>query len=139
MTYSEFVTQPIAMWSKVLHKSDEVARLEGICTRTTIGFSERVQNTVENTREKNLVALAQERQELDKLIAELLRVQGEVRSFFYECLSLEEADILEWKYINGKTVKEIADILRIEEQSVRNKVSRCDKKARQKYNEYEKV
>lgn len=137
MTYSEFVSQPISVWRKILHKNDEVARLEGLCMRATVGFSERTQRTVANNQEKNLVSLAQARRELDELVLELTKAQGEVRSFLYEVLEPKEADVLEWKYVNGKSVREIADTLQIEEQSARNKISKCDKKARRKYNEYE--
>ena len=139
MTYDEFVTRPLVIWRQILHKSDEIARLEGLCLRTTVSFGERVQNTVENTREKNLVALSQSRAEMDEMIADLMQVQAEIREFLYDCLKVEEADVLEWKYINGKSVKEIAETLDIEEQSVRNKISRCEKKARSKYIEYMKV
>ena len=139
MTYNEFMTRPLAIWRQILHKSDEVAKLEGLCLRTTASFGERVQNTVENTREKNLVALSQSKAEMNEMVAELMRVQAEIREFLYDSLRIEEADVLEWKNINGKSVKEIAETLGIEEQSVRNKLSRYEKKARARYIEYTKV
>lgn len=139
MTYEEFVTRPLAIWRELLHKSDEVARLEGLCMRATTTLGERVQNTVGNSQERNLVALADARRELNGLISTLMAVQDEVRVFLYNNLPLDGADILEWKYVNGKSIKDIAETLGFEEQTVRNKISKYDREARKKYIEYKKV
>lgn len=139
MNYNEFVTQPIAVWRRILHKRDEVAKLEEICLIANSQLGERVQSSIENRKEKSLVAYAQSKNELNEMIDELMVVQAEVREFFYECLEIDEADVLEWKYVNGKSIKDIADILGVEEQTARNKVCQYDKKARKLYIEYKKV
>jgi DNA-binding CsgD family transcriptional regulator len=133
MTYDEFINRPNTIWRRVLHKSEEVMRIEAICTRATSVFGERVQSSFDNTKEKNYIALIEARRELYGLMEEHDIAQEEVREFLYGSLSEEEADLLEWKYIDGKNAKEIADIFCEQEQTIRNKMSRFEKKARDRF------
>ncbi|MBQ1293091.1 MAG: hypothetical protein IIY21_03575 [Clostridiales bacterium] len=130
MMYDEFVNRPYRMWRKVLHKSDEVIRIEAICTKSTSVFGERVQSSFQNSQEKNYAILIDAKKELEELMEEHRKAEDEVRRFLYDNLTHEEADLLEWKYIDGKSAKDIAKILKEREQTVRNKVSRSDRKAR---------
>ena len=130
MTYNEFVTRPYRIWRRIMHKSDEVMRIEAICTKSTAVFGERVQSSFENTREKNYIALIEAKKELYELMEEHKEAQDEVREFLYDNLTLEEADLLEWKYVDGKSIKDIAILLNEQEQTVRNKASKYEKKAR---------
>ncbi|MBQ1570219.1 MAG: hypothetical protein IIZ78_03760 [Clostridiales bacterium] len=130
MMYDEFVNRPYRMWRKILHKSDEVIRIEAICTKSTSVFGERVQSSFQNSQEKNYAILIDAKKELEELMEEHRKAEDEVRRFLYDNLTHEEADLLEWKYIDGKSAKDIAKILKEREQTVRNKVSRSDRKAR---------
>lgn len=130
MTYDEFVTRPYRIWRRIMHKSDEVIRIEAICMKSTSVFGERVQSSFENSQEKNYVALIEAKRELGELMEEHKEAQEEVREFLYDNLTLEEADLLEWKYIDGKSAKDIAKLLNEQEQTIRNKASRYDRKAR---------
>ena len=133
MTYNEFITRPYRIWKRIMHKSEEVMRIEAICMKSTQVFGERVQSSFENSQEKNYLALIEARRELDRLIDEHKMAQDEVRTFLYENLSINEADLLEWKYIDGKSIKDIAELLHEQEQTVRNKASKYEKKARNIY------
>ena len=130
MTYNEFMTRPYRIWRRIMHKADEVIRIEAICMKSTSVFGERVQSSFENTREKSYIALIEAKKELDGLMDEHKKAKDEVSEFLYDNLTLEEADLLEWKYIDGKSIKDIAKIKKEQEQTIRNKVSKVDKKAK---------
>lgn len=130
MTYNEFITRPYRIWKRIMHKSDEVIRIEAICMKSTQVFGERVQSSFDNSQERNYIALVEAKRELNELMDEHKRAQDEVREFLYDNLSINEADLLEWKYIDGKSIKDIAELLHEQEQTVRNKASKYEKKAR---------
>lgn len=134
MTYNEFVMRPYRMWRRIMHKSDEVIRIEAICMKSTQVFGERVQSSFQNSQERNYIALVEAKRELNEMMDDYKKAQDEVREFLYENLSVHEADLLEWKYIDGKSIQEIADLLHEQEQTVRNKASKYEKKARNIFN-----
>ena len=130
MTYDEFVNKPYRIWLRVLHKADEVLRIEAICTKATTTYGEKVQSSFDNSQEKNYLALIDAKKELNELLEEHKEAESAVRSFFYGYLDADEADIMEWKYIDGKSPKQIAKIRNEQEQTIRNKISRYENKAR---------
>lgn len=130
MPYYEFVKEPSRIWRKIQHKSDEVLRIEAICMKTTTVFGEKVQSSFDNSQERNYIALVDAKKELTSLLEEHRKAQDEVRRFFYEHLDEEEADLLEWKYIDGKSARDIAKITGSQEQTIRNRTSKSDRKAR---------
>ena len=111
MTYNEFITRPYRIWKRIMHKSDEVIRIEAICMKSTQVFGERVQSSFDNSQERNYIALVEAKRELNELMDEHKKAQDEVREFLYDNLSINEADLLEWKYIDGKSIKDIAELL----------------------------
>ena len=139
MTYEKFINRPLAIYGKILHQVDNVRRLEDVCMKATSVLSERVQTSRENTLEKNYVALADAKRELADMIAELDVVSKEVRDFLYGNLNIDDADILEWKYINGKSNSEISKIQNLTYSGATTKISRAEKKAEEAYlRRYEK-
>ena len=133
MTYDEFVTAPLRLIGKIQHKSDEVAIKMNIAMKTTTSFGDIASKPQGNRVEKSVMRYLEAKEELDSLLEELERRKAIVREFLYEALALESADILEWKYINGKSIQEIADIKNITYQSMKNKISKADREAREKY------
>ena len=130
MTYDEFVNKPYRIWMRVLHKADEVLRIEAICTRATTTYGEKVQSSFDNSKERNYIVLIEAKRELREILEEHRKAEDEVRDFFYEHLETDEADIMEWKYIDGKSPKQIAEIRNEQEQTIRNKISKYENKAR---------
>ncbi len=133
MTYDEFITKPYMIWRKILHKSDEVVKIETVCTKATSVLGERVNSSPMNSQERNYVVLSETKKELSRLLDEYAVARDEVVAFLYGNLEHEEADLLEWKYIGAKTVKEMAELMSEQEQTIRNKMSRYEKKARSAY------
>lgn len=133
MRYDEFVNRPLVLYSRVEHQAETVRRLETICMSTTIELGERVQTSRQNTQEKKYAALADAQKKLNGLISDLLASCEEVRAFLYENLSHEDADLLEWRYIGEKSLMEIAEIQGLSYQTVKNRISEAERKARGKY------
>lgn len=135
MTYNEFVKRPNRIRRRISHKIEDVMLKESICMRSTTTLGERVQTSPTNTQEIAYLRYIDAKNDLNDLASELELAQTEVRDFFYGNLSFDEADLLEWRYIDGKSPQEIADVLNIAYQTAKNKLSRADKKARSKYYE----
>ena len=138
MTYDEFMTRPLRLGMKIQHKTDEVIIKANIATRVTTSLSERVMSSPENKTELNVLRYIDAKRELQALIDEQERVKAEVCEFLYDNLSLGDADILEWKYIDGKSIQDISDIKGIAYQTAKNKLSQADKNARKKYQEVQR-
>ena len=77
--------------------------------------------------------LKQAKKELDDLQEEYDSACDDVRDFLYANLKLMDADVLDWKYCNGKSVKEIAEIRNITYSGAANRISRAEARARSKY------
>ena len=133
MKYDEFVNRPLVLYSRVAHQAETVQRLENICMNTTNMLDEKVQASRQNVQEKRLTALADEQRKLNDLTIELIEVCDEVRSFLYNGREFDDADILEWKYINGKTIQEISEIINTTYSGASTKISRAEKRAKKVY------
>lgn len=133
MTYNEFVSRPLEMYNRISHQVEIVQRLENICMSTTTTLSEKVQTSRQNTQEKRYATLADAQRKLNEMTGLLVEICDEVRDFFYENLTFDDADILEWKYINGKSINEISIIIDATYSGTASKISRAEKNARKAY------
>ena len=135
MTYNEFVKRPNRIRRRISHKIEDVMLKESICMRTTTTLGERVQTSPTNSQEIAYLRYIDAKNDLNELATELETAQTEVRDFFYGNLSFDDADLLEWRYIDGKNLQEIADTMNIAYQTAKNKLNNADKRARSKYYE----
>ena len=101
--------------------------------RTTSTLGERVQTSPSNSQEIAYIRYIDAKNDLNELAAELEAAQTEVRDFFYENLSFDEADLLEWRYIDGKKPQEIADRMGTTYEATRQRIKRANEKARKHY------
>ena len=133
MTYEQFINRPLELIKKIEHKVEDVAFKWTLCLNTTQGLSERVQTSPSNTSDLKVIRYAQAKKELDDLQEEYDSACDDVRDFLYANLKLMDADVLDWKYCNGKSVKEIAEIRNITYSGAANRISRAEARARSKY------
>lgn len=133
MTYNEFVKQPNNIRRRVNHKIEDVMLKESICMRSTISLGERVQASPGNSQEASYIRYIDAKNELNDLAARLEEARTEVRTFLYDNLSLEDADLLEWRYIDGKTPMEISEKMGTTYEATRQRLKRANEKARKKY------
>ena len=136
MTYNEFVNKPLRLRRKVEHKIEEVRLKETACMSATAPLQERIQNSVNNTTELAYVSYADAKRILGELLAELDAAQNELREFLYGNLHFNEADLLEWRYADGKSLHEIAELQHITYDAARTRASRAEKNARKAYNRH---
>ena len=134
MSYEEFINKPLNLMQKIEHKTEDVMFKWTICLNTTQGFSERVQTSPSNTSDLKIIRYAQADQELTALQGEYDEACDAVRGFLYENLNMQDADVLDWKYCNGKSISEIADIRNMSYSGAASKISRAEVRARSKYN-----
>lgn len=134
MTYKEYMTQPLYLRRRIEHKIEDVRLKESVCMNTTAPMGERTQSSPTNATELSYVRYIDAKNELDVLMDKLGAIQDEVRDFLYGNLSPEEADILEWRYIDGKSQQEISQIVGITYDAMRAKASRAEKKLKKVYN-----
>ena len=133
MTYEQFINRPLDLMQKIEHKMEDVAFKWTICLNTSQGLSERVQTSPSNTSDLKIIRYAQADKELTDMQDEYDKACEAVRTFLYGNLKLNDADVLDWKYCNGKTTKEIAEIRNITYAGAANRISRAEAKARAKY------
>ena len=133
MTYNEFVKRPNRIRRRISHKIEDVMLKESICMRSTTTLGERVQTSPSNTQEVAYLRYIDAKNDLNDLAAELETAQTEVRDFFYDNLNFDDADLLEWRYIDGKNLTEIADKMGMAYQTVKNRMSEAEKEARRRY------
>ena len=133
MSYEEFINRPLELIQKIEHKVEDVAFKWTLCLNTTQGLSERVQTSPSNTSDLKVIRYAQAKKELDDLQEEYDSACDDVRDFLYANLKLMDADVLDWKYCNGKSTKEIAEIRNITYSGAANRISRAEARARSKY------
>ena len=133
MTYNEFMNRPVAHKRRILHKIEDVRLKEAACFSATAHIAERVQTSPSNTSEMNYARYIDAKNDLQRLLEGLEAVQNEVRIFLYANLDPCEADILEWKYIDDKSMLQISEILSISYDSVKGRMKRADKKAQKIY------
>lgn len=133
MTYEEFINKPLDLMQKIEHKAEDVMFKWTLCLNTSPGLSERVQTSPSNTSDLKVIRYAQAKKELDDLQEEYDSACDDVRDFLYANLKLMDADVLDWKYCNGKSVKEIAEIRNITYSGAANRISRAEARARSEY------
>ena len=133
VTYDEFMNRPMRLKKKIEHMADDVAFKLEICLKTTTFMGERVQTTRGNSMEKSLVEYIEAKKGLDVLIQEYAAAVGEVKDFLYTSLDFDDADLLEWRYISGKSLQEVADILGVAHQTAKNRSVAAEKRARLKF------
>lgn len=133
MTYEMFINRPLELRQKIEHKVEDVQYKWTLCLNTTQGLSERVQTSPTNTTEVRIIRYAQANKELTDLQTEYDEACESVRDFLYGNLDIGDADVLDWKYCNGKSISDIADIRGITYSGAANRISRAETKARQKY------
>lgn len=129
MTYYKFVSRPEMIRMKIEHQAEDVAFKWSICLNAVPELSERVQSSIHNTTEASILKYAQAKAELDRLQGKYDEVVSDVREFLYSNLKVEEADVLDWKYCNGKSIQQIADIKEISYSGAASKIYRADAKA----------
>lgn len=129
------MTQPLSMRRRIKHKIEDVRLKESVCMKSTSPMSdERTQTSFSNTTEISYVRYIDAKNELNDMMNSLEQKQKEVRDFAYAHLAPEEADILEWRYVDGKTSQEISAIIGITYDAVRAKASRAERKLKKVYN-----
>ena len=133
MTYNQFVNRPISMYRRIMHQRETVLRLENICMNTTMEITERVQSSRSNSQERKYVAYSDAKKRLAYMVEEYENACETVRDFLYSSLDESDADILEWKYIDNKSVSEIAEKRNLKPQTVKNIMGKADREARKKY------
>lgn len=133
MTYETFINRPLELMQKIEHKVEDVAFKWTLCLNTSQGLSERVQTSPSNTSDLKIIRYAQAKKELDDLQEEYDSACDDVRDFLYANLKMMDADVLDWKYCNGKSVKEIANIMGTTYEATRQRIKRANEKARKKY------
>lgn len=133
MTYEEFINRPLDLMQKIEHKIEDVQYKWTLCTNTTQGLSERVQTSPTNTTEVRVIRYAQANKELTDLQGEYDAACEKVRAFLYGNLELGDADVLDWKYCNGKSINDIAEIRNLSYTGAASRISRAETRARSKF------
>lgn len=133
-SYEQFMNRPLHLRSRIEHKADDVAFKLEICLKATTALGgERVQTSRDNTTERNLAEYIDARKKLDAIINDYNEAVEEVTGFIYANLDFKDADLLEWKYINGKTLTEIADIMGIAYQTAKNRSWQAERQLKNKF------
>ena len=133
MTYDEFMNRPLWLHDRIKHDADRVAFLFEVCVKSTGTLGERVQTSPSDKSARSYAAYIDANNELQELVKEFNLAKDEVIQFLYDNLSYDDADLLEWKYINAKDLKDIAEIKGLAYQTVKNRVSVAEKRAIEKY------
>ena len=133
MSYDQFMNRPLNLMQEIEHKAEDVAFKWSLCLNSTQGYSERVQTSPKNTSDLKIIRYAEADRELTELQTRYDEACEAVRAFLYDNLDLHDADVLDWRYCNGKSIKEIAEIKNLTYSGAANKLNRAEKRARQKY------
>jgi len=134
MTYDEFMQRPQVLHNRIMHQIEETQRLEMLCNRTTPTISEvHVQMSKGNQREKWLAAYIDSKHKINALMAEYDEAAESVRTWLYDNLDFDDADILEYRYCGCLRNDEIADRLNYRPTTMRKKISRAVRLAKDKY------
>lgn len=129
MNYDQFMNRPLTLKTRIEHKVDDVQFKWNVCQNTTATISERVQTSPANTQETSYLRYISAKKELDELCIEYDKVCDGVRAFLYDELEPDEASILEWRYVQGKSAQEISAITGVTYDAARARLSRAGKKA----------
>lgn len=135
MTYEQFINRPLDLMQKIEHKVEDVQYKWTLCLNTTQGLSERVQTSPTNSTEVRIIRYAQANKELTDLQTEYDEACKNVRGFLYGNLDISDADVLDWKYCNGKSISDIAEIRNLSYTGAASKISRAEVRARSKFSD----
>jgi hypothetical protein len=116
-----------------VHKADEVAFKLEVCQKTTGAIGERVQTSPSNITEMHYADYIDANRKLQDLVKEYNEARDEVTAFLYGNLDFIDADLLEWRYINDKTLKDTAELVGIAYQTARSRMSKAERIARAKF------
>ena len=131
MTYKDYVERPMRLQRKLKHKIEDVQLKLTICQATTSGISDdKVQTSAHNRTEDSYMRYIDAKRELNALAEELEETRKDVRAFLYSAISEIDADLLEWRYIEGKSASEIADMFGVTYDATRQRIKRANKQAR---------
>lgn len=137
MTYERFVEQPQVLQERLNHAILKAERYKDLCTRATAAFSEigRVQQSRTNAHESHLLAYADSQHAVRDLMQEYNTACDAVRTWLYSRLSIKNASMLEYRYIDGLSNSEIAATMHFAEQTMKNMISKAVREARKIYND----
>lgn len=133
MTYEEFINKPTELMQRIEHKVEDVAFKWTLCLNTSQGLSERVQTSPNNNQDLKVIRYAEANKELTDLQTEYDKACEEIRTFLYENLDMQDADVLDWKYCSGKSITDIANIRNMTYSGAASRISRAEVRARSKY------
>lgn len=134
MTFDEFIRRPQTIDNRIQHQLAEAERLRDLCDRVTAIYGgEKVQTTNENRREIWLTKYADSKHKVTELMEQYDDAVGDLKAWLYANMEFTAAATLEYRYCDNMTNKEIAEITGYAEQSVKNKVSKAIRKARELY------
>lgn len=133
MTYEQFINRPLDLMQRIEHKAEDVAFKWTLCLNTSPGLTERVQTSPSNTSDLKVIRYAEANNQLIALQEKYDDACDEVREFLYGSLDVNDADVLDWKYCNGKSIKQIAEIRDMTYSGAASRISRAETRARSKY------
>lgn len=133
MSYDQFMNRPLNLMQEIEHKAEDVAFKWSLCLNSTQGYSERVQTSPKNTSDLKIIRYAEADRELTELQTRYDEACESVRAFLYSNLDMQDADALDWKYCSGFSTKEIAEKRNLSYNGAASRISRAEKRARQKY------
>ena len=139
MTYNEFMNRPKRLHQRIMHKADEVAFKLEVWRKATGTMGERVQTSPSNITEIHGADYIDAANKLQSLVSKYDSAKDEVTAFLYDYLDFDDADILEWRYVNDKNLKDIAEVIGVSYQTARIRMSRAEHKAQGIYYENETV
>lgn len=136
MTYNEFVGRIEILDFKIDQALDKAERLRSLCDRvTTIWTDVKVQQSNGTKREERLTKLIDSKRELEELLEKREKAEKEITDFFDSALKPEDAAVLTMKYINKRTIKDVAEQMFYTYSGAANRISRADARARAIYEE----
>ena len=136
-TYDEFVGRVRILDFKIDQALDKAERLRSLCDRVTAIWMDdiRVQMSNGKKREERLTELIDSKRDLEKLLEKREQAAEEITDFFDSVLKPEDAAVLVMKYINGRTIKDVAELMFYTYSGAACRISRAEVKARAKYEE----
>ena len=133
MNYYAFVSRPTELRIRMEHKMEDVQFKWTTCINTVPQMGEKVQSSLKNSTEASIIRYTEAKAQLDALAEKYDKAVSDVRAFLYECLDLDDADVLDWKYCGGKSIQDIADLKEISYSGAANRISRAEAKAMKAY------
>lgn len=134
MTFEEYVERPQKLKERIQRQIEKTERLEDLCNQTTTIISDvKVQTNHGNKRDKFLADYIDSKNKINDLLEQYKEVSDELKTWLYDSLDFDDADILEWRYCNGLKNAEIAERTHYKEMTIRHKISRAVKNARDTY------